>query len=137
MISPSSSIVFSSGIPCTTTSFTDVQILAGNGAPYGLGTPLNVGTALLSLINSSAILFSPAVETPGFICFANSPSVLPTSWLALYINSISSSVFRNICITKKINKKKHRLIFHVHDLNLTGHRNGASTTDFQSAGECL
>ena len=46
-----------------------------------LGKPLKVGTAPLSLINSSATLSSSLVVTPGFINLATSARVLPTSRL--------------------------------------------------------
>ena len=67
-----------------------------------IGNPLKVGTAPWARMNASAILSNWRVVMPGLICFANSPRVIPTSWLARRISSISSSVFRNIFILKSI-----------------------------------
>ena len=64
--------------------------------------PLKVGTAPLSLMNSSATLSSSFVVTPGFITLAISANVFPTSKLLLRSSSISSSVLRNIILQKRL-----------------------------------
>ncbi len=61
--------------------------------------PRNPGSAPWSRINSSAILSSCRVVTPGFTSEASIPSVFETIKALSLINSISSLVFGMIMIT--------------------------------------
>ena len=116
----------------TTTLFTEVQILPRNDLTKEFGKPLKVGTAPWSLINSSAIVSNWRVETPGLICLPNSARVAPTSWFALRIRLISSSVFRNIPIAIFLINRQIQFLDECVQSS-TVHHNGASEDGSLSA----
>ena len=90
-ISPSFIIVFFDGIPCITTSFTEIHVDAGyGGIPLIPGSyPFSADIAPFFFIVSSAILSISAVVIPGFIASSIALCVKAVTLPASLINSIS------------------------------------------------
>ena len=75
------------GIPWTTSSLTEMQVVAGKGTVPG--TPLNSGTALCSAKKRSITASISAVVTPGRIIAAANWCACQTNRPALRISAIS------------------------------------------------
>ncbi len=70
-MSPSLSIFFLEGMPCTIHEFTDEQTAAGNGGKPGIEYPLKAGLPASFRINSSANLSISYVLIPGLMIASN------------------------------------------------------------------
>jgi hypothetical protein len=84
--SPSFNTTFGDGMPCTTSSFTDVHKVAGNPR-----YPLNAGTAPPPLTIRSAIASRSAVVTPGATAASSASRICATRRFAGRIRAISAA----------------------------------------------
>src|SRR5436309_982789 len=94
--SPSWSSREADGIPCTISSFTDAQIVAGNGLMDAPRYPLKEGLAPCSAMYSSAIRSKSSVVVPGPTTSSTRLIVPATIRPAVRILSSSSGDFRMI-----------------------------------------